>query len=119
MKPIEQILQAYDAGYAALLVTGRGLRDLTVVGDGKVRPILEVLRRTVHEHHGMWMLNYSLAGGLDWDEARINNDHDRRTVEGALRAHRLLDVAQDQNELVRVIRGVSSLARTTTKGESR
>ena len=116
MTPIDQILEAYDEGHPALLVTGRSLYDLVPDEDGKLRPLVELLRRTASNRYGMWLVTYSLAGGLDWDSGRVGNDQDRRTIEGALRAHRLLDVPQDQNAWVRVIRGISSLARTPAQG---
>jgi AAA+ superfamily predicted ATPase len=112
MKPVDRIFSAFDAGYPALLVTGRSLYDLTAASDGKLRPLLEVLRRAARVRYGMWLVTYSLAGGLDWSPSRLEDDRDRRAVESALRSHGLLDIPADQNELVRVIRGLSSLART-------
>jgi hypothetical protein len=44
------------------------------------------------------------------------DERDRRKIEQALQAHGLLNIPQDQNEVVRVIRGVSSLSRTPTSG---
>ena len=57
-------------------------------------------------HALSWLLH---GGGLDWDASRIDDERDRRTIEQALRAHHLLDVPQDANEVVRVIRGIASL----------
>jgi DNA polymerase III delta prime subunit len=64
----------------------------------------------------MHLIRYSMADGLDWDAARIDDDRDRRTVEQALRTHNLLEIATQQNEVVRVLRGISSLSRTPTTG---
>jgi hypothetical protein len=116
VQPIEMIFQAYDEGRPALLVTGRSLYDLVVDTDGKLRPISEALRRAFREHYGMLLVTYSLAGGLDWDSSRIEDDRDRRTVEKALRANQLLDIPATQNEIVPVIRGISSLCRTPAEG---
>ena len=46
----------------------------------------------------------------------VENDKDRRTVEKVLQEHHLLNIPQDQNEVVRVIRGVASLSRMNTEG---
>jgi AAA+ superfamily predicted ATPase len=118
MNPLEPIFLAFDEGRPALLVTGRSLYDHVAPEDeeGKIRPFVEVLRREVRQRYGMVLVSYSLAGGIDWGSSLIENTEDRRTIEGALRTHNLLNVQQDQNELVRVIRGVSSLARTPAKG---
>jgi AAA+ superfamily predicted ATPase len=113
---MEEILRAYEQGHSALLVTGRSLYDLAVDRDNKLRPLVELLRRESRSRYGMVLVTYSMAGGLDWDESRVDDERDRRTVQSALRAHRLLDIPQDHNELVRVIRGISSLSRTPTEG---
>lgn len=113
---VEQILRAYDEGHPALLVTGRSLDDMLVDTDGSLRPLVRALRRATFEHYGMVFVTYSMAGGLDWDSARVMDERDRRTIGAALAAHHLLDVPQDQNELVRVIRGISSLSRAPTVG---
>lgn len=109
--PIAAIFAAFDEGQAALLVTGRSLHDL-VVDEGRIRPAVETLRRECRRRHGMHLVSYSMASGLDWDASRIDDERDRRTIEQALRAHHLLDVPQDANEVVRVIRGIASLSRT-------
>jgi hypothetical protein len=112
---MQEILTAYEEGHNALLVVGRSLYDF-VVEDGKVRPMVEGLRRTVRQRFGMALLRYSLAGGLDWDEARVDDDRDRRTIRGVLQAHQLLEPRRDDNEATRIIRGIVSLCRTPTDG---
>lgn len=112
MSPIERILAAFEAGHPALLVTGRSLYDLSADGDGKLRPLMEVLRRAVRTRYGMWMVSYSLAGGLDWSGSRLTNDQDRGVVESVLKAHGLLETTPQASEPVAVIRGLCSLART-------
>ena len=110
MNPIQLVFQAYEEGRPALLLTGRSLYDLIADGGGKIRPLMEVLRRECRERYGMLLVTYSLAGGLDWDASRLE-DPDRRRIQETLRAHHLLDVPQDQNEVAGVIRGISSLSR--------
>ena len=113
--PADWILGAYESGHASLLVTGRSLYD--VVADGaSILTIQEHLRRHARARHGMAMLSYSIAAGLHWDEARTDDERDRRTIEGALRANNLHDLKADASELTRVMRGIASLARTSTDG---
>jgi len=116
MKAIQQTLRAYEEGHPALLVTGRSLYDLVLSSDRKIRPLLEALRCSVRAQYGMVLITYSMANGLDHDASRIDDERDRRTIENALRAHHLLEIPRDQNEVVRVIRGISSLSRTPTTG---
>ena len=73
--------------------------------------LVEVFRRQARQH-GLHLVTYSLAGGLDHDAPRINDARDRQTIEQALRAHKLLDLPRDQHEVTSVIRGISSLCRT-------
>ncbi|HSK73474.1 MAG TPA: hypothetical protein VK892_17380, partial [Pyrinomonadaceae bacterium] len=79
-------------------------------------PLMAALRRSLRDDYGMVFITYSLAQGLDWDESRIPDERDRRTVENALKANHLHAIPQDQNEVVRVIRGISLLSRTPTEG---
>jgi ATPase family associated with various cellular activities (AAA) len=116
MRVIEQLMQAYEEGHSALWATGRSLYDLVAEANGKVRPLIEELRRYAFEKHGMVFMTYSMAGGLDWGDSRIEDERDRRLIETALAAHNLISIPQDQNEIVRVIRGISSLSRTPTNG---
>ena len=108
--PIKTIFKAYDEGYRAIRLTGRSLYDL-VVDEGKLRPLNEAFRRACCVQYGMQLITFSLASGLDWDASRIQNDNDRRTIEKILRDHRLMDIPQDEHEVVRVIRGISSLSK--------
>jgi AAA+ superfamily predicted ATPase len=114
--PVEPILTAYAEGRAALLLVGRSLQDLTVDADGKLRTLLEVLRRELRSRHGMALLTYSLAEGLEWDEARLPDERDRRTIRSILQGNHLHDIPLDAQEPARVIRGVAALARTPTDG---
>lgn len=113
--PLDDIFHAYREGNSALLVTGRSLYDLDA-DQGKLRPLLEILRRHGREKHGLLLVTYSLARGLDWGEVRLRDARDRQTVSTILRSHDLLDLPQDENEAARVMRGISSLVRTPTDG---
>jgi hypothetical protein len=116
MHPLKPVFAAYEGGRPALLLSGRPLYDLVADEDGAIRPLVESLRRALRQRYGMAFVRYSLAGGLDWDESGLADERDRRTLSTALRAHRLLDIPQDQNEVARVIRGISSLCRMPASG---
>jgi hypothetical protein len=117
IQAIEGVFSSYQEGRPAILATGRSLYDLGVdPGDGKIRPLLEILRREARKRFGMLLVTYSMAAGFDWDGIRIEDQRDRHTIETALRAHGLMDIPQDHNEVIRVIRGIASLSRTPTEG---
>jgi AAA+ superfamily predicted ATPase len=116
MNPADDVFRAYDEGRAALFVSGRSLYDFVVDAEGKIRPVIEVIRREARGRYGMHVMAYSMAGGLDWDASGLGDERDRKTIETALRAHHLIDIPQDQNEVIRVIRGISSLSRTPVSG---
>jgi len=117
MDALNPVYRKYEEGYAALLLTGRSLHDLVVdPSDEKMRTVLESLRRGCRDRYGMVFLLYSMAGGIDWDRSRIADERDRKTIEKALQTHGLAQIPQDQNENVRVIRGLHSLLRTPPNG---
>lgn len=109
MSPVEKVFQAYEEGHPAVLLTGRSLYDLITDGDNKIRPLLESLRRTCWERYAMTLVTYSLAGGLSWQG---DDAHDRGQVTQLFERHGLAKLSQEQNDVVRVIRGISSLSRT-------
>src|SRR5258708_190562 len=114
MSGADEILDAYSRGHHALLVTGRSLYDFDVdPADGKLRPVLEIVRRQLFKDFAVHLVTYSLAAGLQWDT--INNTDDHAGVEKLLRGHALLNVAPNENEQVRILRGIFSLARATAK----
>ncbi|MEM7789631.1 MAG: AAA family ATPase, partial [Bacteroidota bacterium] len=86
------------------------LYDLVADEEGRLLPVLEHLRRRAREEHGMVVVTYSLAAGLDWDEPRVDDARDRDAISRLLRTHGLLDVEPDENEVVRVVRGIAGLA---------
>ena len=111
MNPISAIFEAYNDGYRALRLSGRSLYDL-VADDQKLRPLIEAFRQVARSQYGLHLITYNMAGGLDWDGGRFENAQDRKSVENVLKSHQLLNIPQDQNEVARVIRGISLLSRT-------
>lgn len=108
---IDRVTAAFRAGHAAIRLSGRSLHDF-VVDDGVLRPLIEALRIHLHRDLGMVFVRYSLAGGIEVD--RYEDSRDREAVERALRAFNLHEVPPDANEVVRVIRGMSQLAKAPT-----
>jgi len=110
----DRILDAYSRGHPALLVTGRSLYDFDIdPTDGKLRPILEILRRQLFKNVGVHLATYSLAAGLQWNGAA--DTRDQAEVEQLLRRHNLLpEAAPGENEQVKTLRGIFSLARAST-----
>ncbi len=70
------------------------------------------MRRVAQRRHGLHLVTYSMAQGLDWDGSRLEQSADRAAIEQTLRSHGLLDLRPEQSEIARVVRGVASLART-------
>jgi len=116
MNHIESICSRYEEGYRGLLISGRSLYDF-VIEDGKLRPLLETLRRALFTRYGMLTVTYSMAAGLDYDTRFLEKDADRRSVENILRAHRLLDLPRDQREVELVIRGISTMVRKQSEDQ--
>lgn len=114
MNPVEPILRAHDEGHPALLLSGRSLYDF-VTDDGRLRPFMEVLRRTLFRKYGMVFITYSLANGLQWFESWIANESDRHAIREVLRSNHLLDITPSANEVVSIIRGFATLLRSDTK----
>ena len=81
MDAIRAILRPYLEGQPAVFVNGRSLYDLVLDEGGAIRPLIETLRRVCREDHGMAVITYSLAGGLDWGSSRIKDERDRRVIE--------------------------------------
>lgn len=116
MRILEDIFRPYREGQPAIFLSNRSLFDLVVDDDGKVRPLMEAVRRECRTRYGMACVSYSLATGTEWLSNYIEDDRDKRTIEKVLEDHRLLNIPQDQNEVVRVIRGVASLSRMDPAG---
>jgi hypothetical protein len=113
MTGADRILDAYSRGHPALLITGRSLYDFDIdPADGKLRSILEILRRQLFKSVGVHLATYSLAAGLQWSGAA--DSRDQAEVEQLLRRHGLLELTPGENEQVRTLRGIFSLARATT-----
>jgi len=116
MRTLDEIFRPYREGQPAIFLSNRSLFDLVVDEDGKVRPVIEAIRRECRVRYGMACVSYSLATGTEWLSNYIEDDRDRKTIEKVLQEHHLLNIPQDQNEVVRVIRGVTSLSRMNTEG---
>jgi len=116
MRLLDEIFTPYREGQPAILLSNRSLFDLVVDGDGKIRPLIEAIRRECRTRYGMVCVSYSLATGTEWLSNYVEDDRDRKTVERLLQEHHLLNIPQDQNEVARVIRGVASLSRMDTCG---
>lgn len=115
MTAADCILTAYSRGHPALLVTGRSLYDFDLDPEGgKVRPIIEILRRQLFKASGVHLTTYSLAAGLQWHGA---DARDQAEVEKILRRHELLCDAPAETEQVRTLRGIFSLARAATNAK--
>ncbi len=108
--PGDPILHAYRQGVSVVLVTGRSLRDLCLNEEGKIWPILEVLRRELWRRFGLVLVTYSLAEGVRWNPQGLD-EGTRRTVERLLESHGLRGQAAGDQEVVRVVRGIASIAR--------
>jgi len=115
MSGADRILEAYSHGHHALLVTGRSLYDFDVdPGEAKLRPLLEILRRQLFKDFGVHLVTYSLAAGLQRN--KLEDGHDDAEVDKLLHRHNLLlEVPLNENEQVRTLRGIFTLARATTK----
>jgi AAA+ superfamily predicted ATPase len=115
--PLQQISMAYESGHAALLLTGRSPYDLVVNnGERSVQTLHEALRRDLRHKFGMALLTFTRSAGFDWDKSRIEDERDRKAIEQVIQVHNLLQIAQDEHETAKVIRGVSSLLRNPTDG---
>ncbi len=114
--PTDTLLDAYNAGHRALLLTGRSLYDLVVNPEGRVVTLIEEIRHRMRQTHGMLLISYSRSAGLDWDEVRLTDQRDQQRIQTVLHEHGLRNVTPGEHEFVRVLRGVASLARTMTEG---
>lgn len=114
MTTLAPIFQAIKEGRSAILLSGRSIRDLDIYPDTqKMGPLLEILRATLKKQYGLTLITYSRAEGLDLESATLGNDRDQQTIETALRAHGLLKVPQDDQEIPLLLRNISSFGRTT------
>jgi hypothetical protein len=116
MSTVDQIFKPYEKGHAAVLLSDRSLLDLEVdPADRKLGPLVDVLRREARRRHGLLCVTYSMAADIDWQPDTLDQK-DRAAVESELRKHGFLNVPQDENEVVRIMRAIASLARTRTDG---
>ena len=116
MRAVEPILTELGPGGIPVLWTGRSPRDLDLDEDGKIRPLIEGLRRQLRQRLGMVLLTYSKATGLDWESPELANHGVRGVVENALRAHELLDLGAPGGNLAPFMRAVWLFLRTPSGG---
>jgi hypothetical protein len=105
------VVDEHRKGFAALLLTGRSLVDFDVDADGHIRACVEILRKRLFDDAAIHLTTYSLASGFEWGGLSCKNQGE---LERLLRKHGLLDVNPDENEAVRIMRGVQSLIRQPT-----
>jgi hypothetical protein len=108
---VQPILNAYDEGGAAQLVTGRSLLDIDLASDGEIRPLKEMLRRQFQDR-GVVLIEFNLANGVHSYTSYFPDQRDRQEIRDALSDHDLLDIEQNEHELPRVLRGFNGLLRT-------
>jgi hypothetical protein len=116
MKAVEPILTALGAGGIPVLWAGRSPRDLDVDADGKIRPLIEGLRRQLRERLGAVLLAYSKATGLVWDTADLRDHGVRNVVESGLRAHELIDLGGPGGNLAPFMAAVWRFLRAPSGG---
>lgn len=110
--------QAIAEGKNALLLSGRNLRDLDCDAQaGRIAPLLEILRDELRDRWGMVLVTYSRAEGIDY-AAPDFSEPDRRVIERALKAHHLLEIPQDEQEVPHVVRRIASLCRLPTGSDT-
>ncbi len=111
MNTIDQIAGAVREGSSALLLSGRSLYDFVFDGD-RIRPLFQVLRRTLEQEFGMVFVTYSRATGIQSFENSITHKPDLETIRRALQTAGLVNIPQDENEIVTVIRAAGKLLRS-------
>lgn len=116
MRALDPLFKVIGHGGLAVLWTGRSPRDLDVDDDGKIRPLLEGLRRRLREQLGMVLLPYSKATGLVWDSPELGEQGIRNLVEAGLRAHELHDLGAPGGNLAPFMAAVWQFLRTPSSG---
>lgn len=118
MNALNPIFDAYTGGWPALLVTGRPLSDLDLDDAARMRTLFSALSRRAFAQHGMVVLSYTLATGLEFGLEALDSRADRDAAERVLRAHGLKEREQDRpglhgpaadSDAVDVIRGLIRL----------
>ena len=116
--PFAPVSQVYIEGRNAVLLSGRDLRDLDCYPNRDlIGPMLEILRQELRQTHGMALITYSRAEGLNYDPIGLGNQRDRQTIETALRDHQLLEIPQDDQEVAHIVRGIASLSRVSSQSK--
>lgn len=116
MTALDPIVRAITGGGGAVLWTGRSPRDFEADEDGKIRPLLEGLRRKLRERLGAVLLTYSKATGLVWDSPDLREHGIRNLVEAGLRAHELMDLGAPGGNLAPFMAAVWRFLRAPSGG---
>ncbi|MBT5714105.1 AAA family ATPase [Candidatus Poribacteria bacterium] len=107
---IDRVCSAYEEGSSALFLSGRSLHDIDLAADGRLRPIMEILRSALRQRFGMVLVTYSRAAGLDHDAATLDAK-DLDSIERVLRGWGLLGTPTHDQETSSVLRGIFRGAR--------
>jgi hypothetical protein len=117
INPTAPILDSIKDGRAAILLSGRNLRDLAICPDtNKLRPLIVILSSSLKAIFGIAVITYDRATGFDLHTAVGDNTRDLQTLEAAFKAHNLLEIPQDENEVAQAMRGISEICRLNTGG---
>lgn len=116
MKALDPLFRVIANGGFAVLWSGRSPRDLDVDADGRIRPLVEGLRRRLREQLGMVLLLYSKATGLVWDSPDLRHNGVGNLIEAGLCAHELLDLGAPGGNLAPFMAGIWRFLRSPSGG---
>lgn len=111
---VNTIFTPYDEGYSCFGLTGRSLLDFEAF-DGRISPIIELVRRHAWERYGMLMARFSLATGLHLDTVDLSVS-DRDAIKNLFRRYNIEEgtvsaCSRDVEEnFVRLVRSITNLA---------
>jgi hypothetical protein len=111
----KEMLNPYEAGCSSILLSGRSLYDLALMpGSGSVCQVIDILRSACRAR-GLHLITFCPLG-LDAGTHHLAPP-DRATVETELNKYSLLTrVDHSQEELLRSLRGLADLAKTSSGG---
>ena len=112
MNPIKQITDAFLDGHGAIFISGRSMSDFDIDEDSRIRPLVEIFRRSLYRAAAMVFIRCSLGTGLDWSEGWIANEKDRNVIRAALDKSGFLNAPRDESEAVAMIAAAGNLLRT-------
>lgn len=109
--PVELILKPYTEGKSCIVLQGRSLSDFEVNSEGKIQPLIEILRHHAFAEHNLVMIQYSRSQGITYDlsdcspedKTRINDILQKLIIPQNQRQHQL---SADYDEFVPVLRNL-------------